>query len=178
MYALETDRRHRLLRARRERPSSCCAAQWNNEFSPSDVDCHAYPPAGGRVHAIEVRYHALAKERTHGFALRNVCRRPCRSMGQTLRSQTAFALFVRYASRSDQTIAAQRNDATCQKRIIGSAYSITSSARASSVAGTVMPSALAVWLLMTISNRVACRSGSSPGWVPPRIFATCSAAFV
>jgi len=38
-------------------------------------------------------------------------------LGQTLRSQTAFApIFVRYASRSDQTIAAQRNDATCQSR--------------------------------------------------------------
>ena len=37
-------------------------------------------------------------------------------LGQTLRSQTTFApIFVRYASRSDQTIAAQRNDATCQE---------------------------------------------------------------
>jgi hypothetical protein len=42
-----------LLRARRKRPRSCCAAQCEYEFSPSDVDCHATPPAGGRVHAIE-----------------------------------------------------------------------------------------------------------------------------
>ena len=53
-----------LLRARRERPRNRRAAQSEYEFSPSDVDCHATPPAGGRVHAIEGRYHALAKERT------------------------------------------------------------------------------------------------------------------
>src|SRR5262245_56054377 len=33
----------RLLRARRERPRSCCTAQCEYEFSPSDVDCHATP---------------------------------------------------------------------------------------------------------------------------------------
>src|SRR5262249_9601123 len=30
-----------LLRARRERPRSCCAAECEYEFSPSDVGCHA-----------------------------------------------------------------------------------------------------------------------------------------
>ena len=41
----EPDHRHRrLLRARRERPRSCCAAQCEYEFSPSDVDCHATLP--------------------------------------------------------------------------------------------------------------------------------------
>jgi hypothetical protein len=30
-----------LLRARREQPRTCRAAQWEYEFSPSDVDCHA-----------------------------------------------------------------------------------------------------------------------------------------
>jgi len=43
----------RLLRARRHRPRSCCAAQCEYEFSPSDVDCHATPPAGGCVHATK-----------------------------------------------------------------------------------------------------------------------------
>ncbi len=51
-----------LLRARRERPRSCCAAQCD-EFSPSDVNCHATPPARSCVHAIEGQYHPLAKER-------------------------------------------------------------------------------------------------------------------
>jgi hypothetical protein len=46
--AEESYHRHRwLLRTRRERPRSCCAAQCEYDFSPSDVDCHATPPAGG-----------------------------------------------------------------------------------------------------------------------------------
>jgi hypothetical protein len=57
-------------------------------------------------------------------------------------------------------------------------HSMTSSARTSSDGGMVSPSAFAVLLLMTNSNRVASRSGNSLGAVPPRIFATCSAALV
>jgi hypothetical protein len=42
----------------------------------------------------------------------------CADLCPLWRSQTAFApILVRYASRSNQTIAAQRNDATCQKEI-------------------------------------------------------------
>src|SRR5262245_26414532 len=59
-----------------------------------------------------------------------------------------------------------------------SRYSITSSARDSSDGGIVIPSAFAVLLLMTNSNRVACRNGKSVGRAPFRIFTTCSAAFV
>jgi hypothetical protein len=36
-----------LLRARRDRPSSGCAAKRDNEFSPSNVDCHVTPSRGG-----------------------------------------------------------------------------------------------------------------------------------
>src|SRR4029079_16899639 len=50
------------------------------------------------------------------------------------------------------------------------AYSITSSARASSVGGTVMPSALAVLRLMTNSNFVGCSTGRSVGFAPFKIF--------
>src|SRR5436190_15245268 len=42
-------------------------------------------------------------------------------------------------------------------------HSITSSARARSVAGTVMPSALAVFILMTSWKRVGCSTGKSAG---------------
>ena len=49
------------------------------------------------------------------------------------------------------------------------AYSITSSARASSVAGTVSPSAFAVFRLMTSSNLVGCSIGRSAGLAPFRI---------
>ena len=52
------------------------------------------------------------------------------------------------------------------------AYSITSSARASSIGGTVRPSALAVIRLMTRSNLVGCSTGMSAGFVPRRILST------
>src|ERR1700730_15808132 len=57
-------------------------------------------------------------------------------------------------------------------------YSITSSARARSVAGTSIPSALAVLRLITSSNLVGRWIGSSPGFAPARIRATYAAACV
>jgi hypothetical protein len=51
-------------------------------------------------------------------------------------------------------------------------YSITSSACAISVAGTVRPSALAVLRLMTNSNLVGCWTGKSEGLAPLRILST------
>src|SRR5262249_41325336 len=45
-------------------------------------------------------------------------------------------------------------------------HSIPSSARASKVGGTVGPSILAVWALMTISNLVGCWTGRSAGLAP------------
>src|SRR5262249_19262524 len=47
-------------------------------------------------------------------------------------------------------------------------YSMTSSARASSVGGTSRPSTLAVLRLMTSSNLVGCTIGSSAGLAPLR----------
>ena len=51
-------------------------------------------------------------------------------------------------------------------------HSITSSALTKSVGGTVNPSALAVFRLMTSSNLVLCWTGRSAGLVPLRIFPT------
>src|SRR5262249_12643873 len=48
-------------------------------------------------------------------------------------------------------------------------HSITSSARAMSVGGTLMPSAFAVFILITNSNLVGCRIGKSAGFSPLRI---------
>src|SRR5262249_42363304 len=48
-------------------------------------------------------------------------------------------------------------------------HSITSSARAKNVSGTVRPSALAVVRLTTSSNLVGCSTGRSPGFAPRRI---------
>jgi hypothetical protein len=51
-------------------------------------------------------------------------------------------------------------------------YSITSSAWTSSNCGTVRPSALAVFRLMTSSNVVGCSNGSSAGFSPFRTLST------
>ncbi len=56
-----------------------------------------------------------------------------------------------------------------QNTLHGTAYSITSSARASSVCGICKSSALAVLALITNSNLVGCCTGSSPGFSPLRI---------
>ena len=48
-------------------------------------------------------------------------------------------------------------------------HSITSSAVASSLSGTVRPSILAVWVLMTSSNFDACTTGRSAGFAPLRM---------
>ena len=55
----------------------------------------------------------------------------------------------------------------CNKRL--DAYSITSSARPSSVIGKVMPSALAVLRLRISSTFVACWTGESEGFSPLRM---------
>src|SRR5262249_46041153 len=52
------------------------------------------------------------------------------------------------------------------------AHSITSSASASSVGGTVRPSARAVLRLITNSNLVGCWTGRSAGLAPLRITST------
>ena len=57
-------------------------------------------------------------------------------------------------------------------------YSITSSARASSVGGTVRPSALAVLRLTTSSNLVGCWIGKLPAFSPRRMRSTYVAAFL
>src|SRR5262245_24138322 len=59
---------------------------------------------------------------------------------------------------------------------LGSLYSITSSASASSRSGTASPSALAVLRLITNSNLVDCSTGRSAGFVPRRILSAYSAA--
>src|SRR6516164_3348254 len=48
-------------------------------------------------------------------------------------------------------------------------HSITSSAVASSVGGTVSPSILAIWALITNSNLLDCTTGRSAGFAPLRI---------
>src|SRR5262249_52903500 len=69
--------------------------------------------------------------------------------------------------------AAEQGDELAPLHLRG--HSITSSARASTFDGTVIPSALAVVRLITSSNLVGCSTGMSPGFVPRRILSTKSA---
>jgi hypothetical protein len=55
-------------------------------------------------------------------------------------------------------------------------YSITLSARATNVAGTVIPIALAVLRLITSSNFVGCSIGISAGLTPCKILTVSRAA--
>jgi hypothetical protein len=55
---------------------------------------------------------------------------------------------------------------------IGSLYSITSSARATSAAGISSPSAFEVLRFITNSNFIGCSTGMSAGFAPLMIFAT------
>src|ERR1700731_1761637 len=55
-------------------------------------------------------------------------------------------------------------------------YSITSSARASSLSGIASPIAFAALRLITSSNLVGCSTGSSAGFAPFRTLSTYSAA--
>jgi hypothetical protein len=66
----------------------------------------------------------------------------------------------------------RREGPTTHEQQIKFHHSITSSALTKSVGGTVNPSALAVFRLMTSSNLVLCWIGRSAGLVPLRIFPT------
>jgi hypothetical protein len=72
--------------------------------------------------------------------------------------------FLRARDKRPHCCTAEQRD-----ELAPSHYSITSSARASSVGGTSRPSALAVLRLMTSSNLVGCATGRSPGFSPLRM---------
>jgi hypothetical protein len=69
-----------------------------------------------------------------------------------------------------------RRRATDERDEFAALHSITSSARVSSDSGTSIPSALAVFILMTNAKWVGCSTGRSAGWAPLRILSTYAAA--
>ena len=79
-------------------------------------------------------------------------------------------------NRRFRNSAPQRIDAECQKATYAAQqialYSITSSARASRLSGTVRPSAFAVLRLMTNSYLVGACTGRSAGFSPLRMRST------
>ena len=81
---------------------------------------------------------------------------------------------VRFTPESGHSSAALRCPLSATSRHCA-VYSITSSARESSVGGIVRPSVLAVCRLMTSSNFVGCSTGRSAGLSPFRILSTYAA---
>src|SRR6516225_5056963 len=83
--------------------------------------------------------------------------------------------------RADGFLRARRErpghgSATHQRDELAPPHSITSSAVARSVGGTVRPSALALFKLMASSNLTGCSTGRLAGLVPCKILCTYSAA--
>src|SRR5215471_16462257 len=85
----------------------------------------------------------------------------------------SVGLLCEGAAETNGRRAAEQRDEGAPLHLRG--HSITSSARASSVSGTVRPSALAVLRLMTNSHLVGCSTGMSLGFAPRRILSTKSA---
>src|SRR5262245_26952486 len=86
-------RHHRLLRAHRTRPRGRRAAQCEYEFSPSDVDCHAIPPAGGRVHAIDGTISRFSEGTNKSFCAAKVLSCPCLKGVDTVEKVSAKKLW-------------------------------------------------------------------------------------
>src|SRR5262249_21512010 len=63
----------------------------------------------------------------------------------------------------------RRRRAAEQRDELAALHSITSSAATSSLSGTMRPSILAVWALITNSNLLACTTGRSAGLAPFRM---------
>jgi hypothetical protein len=87
---------------------------------------------------------------------------------------------VRFALNKQTLTERVQCDAMCHKPTYAvqqrKLYSITSSARASSVGGTSRPSAFATIRLTTRSNLVGCSTGRSAGFAPRKILSTKSPA--
>src|SRR6266571_5013032 len=66
----------------------------------------------------------------------------------------------------------ERACAKCNEQLAATVHSITLSARTSIDRGILIPSAFAVFMLITSSNLVGCSIGRSPGFAPLRILST------
>jgi hypothetical protein len=90
---------------------------------------------------------------------------------------SATSPFISQYQTSEVLVARQRRARKRHRHLSKmSRYSITLSARASSMGGTVRPSALVVLRLMTSSNLVGCSTGKSAGLAPFNILSTKVAA--
>ena len=129
-----------LLCTRNERPRDRCTAEKRHELpSPHSNSLLSLKP-------IISMFKTIARR---GFPVRGYTNQDCR---QTWMSVCWHIATLASTSRRGPVI-----------------HSSTSSARASSVGGTSMPSDFAVLRLITNSNLVGCMTGRSPGLAPLRI---------
>src|SRR5262249_6516782 len=96
------------------------------------------------------------------------CFKICGVQGQRCCFQHADAPHPLALLRARRERPRRRRAAEQRDELASLHYSITSSARASSVGGTSRPSTCAVCRLMTSSNLVGRATGSSPGFSPLR----------
>jgi len=122
------------------------------------------------------RRRSIAGRRAYGvpFRLPPQGRSFFEGMGQTDRvGRGDTSINVRSTSNTDRIDASQRTALRAISRHMQCSkqhrYSITSSVRVTSVGGSVIPSAFAVFKLMTSSNFVGCCTGRSAGFSPLRI---------
>src|SRR5262245_6831847 len=142
---------------RRERRQLCCVPANFIGFGrgPARVDLHVAADApAGLLETLQERAEAGLK-----FPI-------VRSRGQENANEAHLLALLRARRKRPRRRAAEQRDE------LALVHSITSSARASSVGGTVRPSAFAVFRLTTNSNITACWTGRSDGFAPFRIFPT------
>src|SRR5215831_8144920 len=142
---------------RRERRQLCCVPANFIGFGrgPARVDLHVAADApAGLLETLQERAEAGLK-----FPI-------VRSRGQENANEAHLLALLRARRKRPRRRAAEQRDE------LALVHSITSSARASSVGGTVRPSAFAVFRLTTNSNFTACWTGRSDGFAPFRIFPT------
>ena len=101
----------------------------------------------------------------------------CGTAAAPLPAISCLGAFRPPAARARGEVRHCRQPKTCTGSDICSAarkrfYSITSSARASNIAGTPSPIAFAALRLITSSNVVGCSMANSPGFAPLRILST------
>src|SRR5262249_25595638 len=151
----------RILRARRQWPRHRCTAEQRDEVAPF----HSRPS----LTMVGSDYQMIADAASQRAEVRNV--------GGHIRLSPRPPKWRSGASGSPpdtgSPVCAINSPEQLQQGVCTEvAYSITSPARAKSDGGTVMPSALAVFILMTRSSLFGCSTGRSPGFSPLRTLST------
>ena len=145
-------------------------ADQRRQQSPSCNACHKPLPHEGAELTL-ARFGGAVSGMSPPAGLRDPAGPHHAAPGTPVRKETEQASCERIRCRDGVALLCRYVETTCVLRQLA-AYSMTSSARASSVSGTVSPSALAVFRLITSSYLVGACTGSSAGFVPLRMRST------